>query len=99
MFANFDKIKSMNIDELSEWLDMYGQIDNSPWIKWWNETYCKSCPSEIGYVVDDTGRNQWNIPYECTWCELHGKCKFFQELKDLPDNKEIIEMWLENEYE
>jgi ATP-dependent helicase/DNAse subunit B len=36
---------------------------------------------------------------ECTYCELENKCRFFQELDDVPDNKEMIKMWLEEEAE
>ena len=39
----FDKFKSMNIDELAEWLDKYGMFDNSPWMSWFDQKYCKGC--------------------------------------------------------
>ena len=93
----YDKIKSMNINELSEWLDQYGQFDGSPWMEWWNDNYCSKCPSEIGYITDSSGENEWKTPCEFGWCELHDKCKFFEDLEDVPDNKEIIKMWLESE--
>ena len=95
--TNYKKIQSMNIKELSEWLDQYGQFDNSPWINWWDSTYCSKCPSETGYIPDNQGEHVWNVPCEFSWCELHDKCKFFQELDDVPNTKNIIKMWLEAE--
>lgn len=32
----FDRFKSMNIDELAEWLDKYGMFENSPWMLWFD---------------------------------------------------------------
>ena len=36
---------------------------------------------------------------ECAYCELIDeagckKCRFFPEMNDVPDNKQVIEMWL-----
>lgn len=87
---NFDNFKSMNIDELVEWLDEYGNFEESPWMNWFNDTYCNNvkCPTEKAYVKD-YGREM-----KFGWCELNGNCKFFPEFKDIPSNKEIIKMWL-----
>lgn len=97
--TRFEKLKSMNIDELAEWLDKYGQFDGSPWMEWWDTTYCKNCPSETGYLPDDTGENRYYVPTEFAWCELHDKCRFFQDRDNVPSIKEIIKMWLECEEE
>ena len=88
--TNFEKFKSMNIEELSEWFDQYGQFDDSPWGNWFNERYCENCESIMCHYED----SKYEFP--CSWCELHNKCKFFQELDDVPDNKDIIKMWLKN---
>ena len=40
---NFEKIKSMTIEELTDWIDKYGQFDVSPWMEWFDKTYCKNC--------------------------------------------------------
>lgn len=87
----FENIKSKNIDEFAEWLDKYGMFDNSPWMNWWDKNYCKNCEHETARLVD-TGREM-----EFAWCELHDKCKFFQNMDSIPDNKQIIKMWLETE--
>ena len=34
---------------------------------------------------------------EFAWCELNGKCKFFKDMDDIPDVKQIIKMWLESD--
>ena len=92
---NFDDFKSMNIDKLVEWLDKYGNFEESPWMKWFGDTYCNNikCPAEKVYVKD-YGREM-----KFGWCELNGKCKFFPEFEDIPSNKEIIKMWLMLEVE
>lgn len=87
----FDNIISKNIDEFSEWLDEHGAFDDAPWYRWWDKEYCEECESVIAYV-----------PYckkeaECSWCEVHGNCRYFQEMKEVPDNKQIIKMWLERD--
>ena len=83
----YDTLTSKDIDGLAEWLDKYGMFDQSPWLTWWDNNYCKKCDG-VEYKGQD-----W------AWCELNGKCKFFQDLKDIPDNKQIIKMWLELEVE
>lgn len=88
--TKFEKFKQMDIDEFAEWLDEYGAFDGSPWLDWWNDNYCSKCETEIAYVLD------LKKDMEFSWCELHDKCKFFPELDENPDNKEIIRMWLES---
>lgn len=81
----FDSFKSKNIDELVELLDECGVFDEAPWIKWFDENNCKKCET---------------VPFEDQewgWCELNGKCKFYQDINNIPNNKDIIKMWLESE--
>ena len=87
----FEKFKSMNIDELAEWLDKYGMFDNSPWMSWFDQKYCKNC-EDIMCKYEDSERE-----FPCSYCELNGNCKFFSGLDEVPDNKKIIKMWLESE--
>lgn len=89
--SNFEVIKAMSIDRFAEWLDKYGRFDDSPWMDWWDKNYCKNCESVKVYVPD------FDRECQCAWCELEHKCKFFQDKEDVPDNKEIIKMWLESE--
>jgi hypothetical protein len=89
----FDDINSKDIDEFVYWLDEVGMHDCSLWVKWWDDNYCNKCKPE---VVDDpeTGGQFCNA-----YCELHGNCKYFKDLDDIPSIKQIIKMWLESEYE
>lgn len=81
------------MDEFIEWIDKYCIFDDAPWMIWFDETYCKKCKS----VVINKERTGYCSDMECSWCELNNKCKFFLELKNTPDNKQIIKMWLERE--
>lgn len=81
----FEKMKMENINELVDWLDEHATHDNSPWYKYWDERYCNKCES---IKKDGT---------EFAWCEVHGNCRFFKEMKEIPDNKQMIKMWLESE--
>lgn len=89
--SKFEQFKSMTLEDFALWLDEHGQFDGSPWIKWWDENYCQDCDPEIVTVVD-TGKEM-----ECAWCEIHDKCRFFQEMDHIPESAEIIKMWLETE--
>lgn len=87
----FEKIKLKDIDELVEWIDENETSDCPAWLRWWDDNYCLKCQSEIAYV-EAFGRE-----CECAWCELNCNCRFFPKLDDVPDNKQIIKMWLEQE--
>lgn len=93
---NFEKLKSMTVSELADWLDKYGQFDGSPWMDWFNENYCNKCES-IKCKVDGKDAFWPGYTTDCAYCELEKKCKYFPVLKDVPDNKTIIEMWLNEE--
>lgn len=88
---NIDKIKSKSIDKFAEWLDQYCYFENSPWTIWWNNKYCNNCPSVTG-KYEDSDRE-----LEFAWCELYGKCKFFQDIDTTPNSMQIVKMWLESE--
>lgn len=92
--TNADKIKSMTNEELAEWLGKYGNFEESPWLNWFDNNYCSNCESEIVSYTDSKGDNR-NM--ECAWCEVFGKCKFFQDISNIPDDKHMIKMWLESE--
>lgn len=89
----YDALKSKNIDELSEWFDECVYFEDSPWARYFDDNYCKKCKPEIDRI------SEWDRECECAWCELNGQCKYFQDMDDIPSNKEIIKMWLESEVE
>lgn len=95
--TRFEELKNMDIDALAEWIDQNGRFDCSPWCDWFNENYCKKCPSEITYITDYSGEYEWQTECECAWCELNDKCRYFPELKEEPSAKDIVKMWLESE--
>ena len=88
----FEKIKSMNIDEFTEWFYENCIDVPDPSLEWWNDTYCSKCEPE-----DDPLESSW---HKFAWCELHdnSKCKYFQDLDDIPDYKQIVRLWLESEW-
>lgn len=90
--TNFEKIKNMTLDEFAEWLDKYGNFDKAPWTEWFSRNYCENCPSEkVKVKWSDTNESE----EEVGWCELEHKCKFFQDMDEVPDNLKTIKMWLE----
>lgn len=91
--TRFEEFKNMDIETLSKWINEHGQYDGSPWSQWFDRTYCQNCKDIICHYPDS--------PHEfpCAWCELNDKCKFFPEMDEQPDSKEIVKMWLESEVE
>lgn len=97
--TNFEYIKSLSLEELAEWLDTHGQFADSPWLDWFDETYCKKCESvelKTEDIADELGfKPLWlEKTITCAYCELEHKCRFFPELTQEPDNKEILKLWL-----
>lgn len=87
----FDNIKNKNIDEFAEWLDEHCNFDDALHWQWWDENYCGKCePIE-------TRTNVFGCPLDRAYCEISGNCRFFQDMKDIPDSKQVIKMWLESE--
>ena len=87
--TNYECITLMSVDEMAEWIDKYGMFDNSPWMSWFDCRYCKRCPNVMCHYLDS------EYEFHCSYCELEGKCKYFPDLDEVPDNKMIIKMWLE----
>lgn len=81
----FENLKSMNIDEFAKWLEENCLYDSDPCIKWFDETYCKNCKTVI-----ENGR-------EYAYCELNDKCRYFKDADEMPDNSQIIKLWLESQ--
>ncbi len=90
---NFEKLKSMSVEELAKWLDKHGQFDNSPWITWFDQKYCKNC-EDIMCKYEDGERE-----FPCAYCEIHDTCKFFPNFNYVPGNEDVVKMWLESNVE
>ena len=101
---NFEKLRLMSIDAFAAWLDENGQFDGSPWSEFFNKKYCEKCESiKCTYADAEEKLGIQAFSYsgniECAYCEVYGKCRYFEALDDIPDNKEIIKLWLEEEAE
>lgn len=88
----FNSIKNKNIDEFAEWLDENCSSDYAPWWKYWDENYCNKCEP-----IESTTKNYFGYTVEYAYCELNNNCRFFKDRENIPDNKQIIKMWLESE--
>ena len=87
----FEKIKEMNIDEFAKWFDKHCTHDDDPCIKWWNDIYCSQCETVMARY-DGSDRDM-----EFAWCEIYGKCRFFQDMEETPNTLEMTKLWLESE--
>ena len=87
----FDCIKNKNIDELADWINEHFAFDNAPYWHFWDENYCNKCESI------ETGTNVFGYPLMQAYCELTNNCRFFKDKKGIPNDKQIIKMWLESE--
>ena len=90
---NFERLQSMSIEDLAKWLDENGQFDTAPWTIWFDQKYCKNCP-DVKCRYEDGERE-----FTCAWCEVNDGCKFLPDAKEMPDNFEVIKMWLEADTE
>lgn len=92
ILTNWGLLKLKNAEEFAEWLDKNGQFDGSPWMKWYDENYCKKCEPIMCHYPDS------KVQFPCSWCELNdNRCKYFPEMEQAPSNKEIIKLWLVEE--
>ncbi len=85
----FESIKNKNIDEFVDFIEENFSFDNAPYWKWWDDKYCKKC-DEVVYLDEEDNE------YIMAYCELYGNCKFFKDMKEIPDSKHVIKMWLES---
>lgn len=93
----FENFHIKNLDELVEWLDKNGAYDGNPWGKWFNKTYCRKCKAVVFESVTDCYGDYWEGEHEFSWCEIYGKCRYFENMKKVPDRKQTIKLWLESE--
>ena len=94
MKNNLQFLQSCTKEQLAEFLDEHGMFDNTPWNDWFDDAYCSKCEDievqcDGEYAVFGSGK------YICSYCELNGKCRFFDHLSENPSNLEVIKMWLD----
>ena len=100
---NFEKLKSMSLEELAEWLDKNCMFDHSPWMEDFNDKYCANCESVMCKYEDADKvlglKPLYDYDVECAYCEIYGKCRYFLDMDDVPDGKEMVKLWLKAEVE
>lgn len=82
--TRFENFKNMNIDELAEWFDQHGDINNTC-DTWFEETYCQNCDR----VTKDNN--------DYAYCELNDDCKMHPGHNVTKNNIYVIKMWLSEE--
>jgi hypothetical protein len=91
----------MSIEELAKRIDENAQHDNSPWMTWFDKNYCSKCESVVipkEETLEKLGFELWHgDSTECSYCEVNSKCRYFPDMEESPNTKEIIEMWLKEE--
>lgn len=102
--TRYDKFISASLDALAEWINEHGQFDDSPWMNWFDNTYCKKCESIILTHKEDfdkLGLEKWysSQTVECAYCGVYHKCKYFPQYNDVISNCDIIKLWLQQEIE
>ena len=102
--TNFEKLKSMSIDELAKWLDENGAIDSSSWFEDFDNKYCAKCEAVMCSYEDAEAAVGFKPLFsddgiECAYCEIYKKCRFFEKLEEVPDGKEMAKLWLKAEVE
>lgn len=98
----YDKFTTSSLESLAEWIADFGNHDDSPWMDWFDKTYCQKCESEIITREESEAKLGFLLMYasktECSYCEVYRECRFFPN-RPSPDMKEIVKMWLEQEVE
>lgn len=92
---NFEKLQSMSADDLAAWLDEHLMFDDSPHMQWFVANYCDKCDPIEEQCESYFGTHKCGFAH----CELKHKCRYFPNMKDVPDNLETIKLWLESEAE
>lgn len=88
----YERLRSMTIDDMAGYLDACWSHDDDPSMEWWNKKYCNNCEPVYKYA------ECFNREVDFAWCEVNGgQCKYFPELDGLPDNRQIMKMWLESD--
>ena len=86
--TNYSTIITKDIDAFAEWLANIGAFEDSPWLKWYDENFCKKCKPVVCKYEDSI----FDQTFEASECEFEdGKCPF--GVYDWTD-KDIIKAWL-----
>ena len=101
--TRFDKFVTSSVDSLAQWIDENAQHDDSPWMNWFENKYCRNCESVKISREDSLEKLGFELLYlndtECSYCEINKQCRYFPDREESPSVVEIIKMWLESEVE
>lgn len=79
--TNHEYLKSLSVEEMSQWLNSFDSYEEAPWTLWFNKTYCQECDSEDHPISH----------HECAFCEINDNCRFFDYY---PSPEDTIKLWL-----
>ena len=95
---NYKRLTSLSVEDFAKWIDEYGKFDDSPWITWFSNKFCNTCPSVIIDKKDSLDKLGFELWYgtstTCSYCEINNKCRYFPDMEVTPSNFDIIKMWL-----
>lgn len=87
--TNRDAIKNFSEENFVNWLASFNLIEDSPWLQWFDKTYCKRCQRISGRIEGG------HYDHLFAPCEFGvNECPF--GVADLED-KELIKLWLDAE--
>lgn len=85
----FESIKNKNKEELARFL-LEVSSSSEPWFEWFNKNYCKKCENVRVYIAE------FGKEVKCAPCQVFGECPLGVGISEVTE-KEIIEMWLDQE--
>lgn len=89
MMTNYENIPYNDKDKFAEWLSKLGCIEDLPWMKWVDKTYCQKCEPIMGRYPDSMREMEFSP------CEL-GECPYGVDIAKI-DDVGLIKLWLEAE--
>ena len=87
--TNYESIPYGDKDKFAEWLSKLGCIEDLPWMKWVDKTYCQKCEPIIACYPDETREHEFSP------CEID-KCPYGVDINTV-DDIGLIKIWFEAE--
>lgn len=85
--TNRDVIKNFSEEDFINWLVNFNLVEDSPWLQWLDDAYCKRC-QRISGRIEGSDYDHFFSP-----CEFGAdECPF--KVADLED-RELIKLWLD----